>query len=118
VGSFVWGLDSTTIYFTAENAGGVPIYSVHTFLTPVMDKGKPWYRVTKIISGTNDNLATTPNGKALVFTRMSVGSHNEIYASVGDLERNWCDPAGMDQFCVEVHPLTRINQSVLSQVSM
>jgi dipeptidyl aminopeptidase/acylaminoacyl peptidase len=84
----------------------------------VMDEGKAWYRVTKIISGTNDNLAITPNGKALVFTRMSVESPNEIYESVGDLESNWCDPPGTDRFCVEVHPLTRTNQSVLSQVAM
>jgi dipeptidyl aminopeptidase/acylaminoacyl peptidase len=94
VESFVWAPDSKTVYFTAQDRGEIPIYVLS------LQGGRP----NEATRGANDNLAITPNGRKLVFSRMSVRFPNEIY----ELEPGATD-AG---------PLTRMNDPVLGQVQM
>lgn len=95
VGSFVWAPDSTAIYFSTEEKGEAPIYMIR------LNEGGP----KQLVGGHNDDLAFAKDGKALFFTRMSAQAPNEIYRSA--------IPAGGN-----AAPITHLNDSVLSQVSM
>jgi dipeptidyl aminopeptidase/acylaminoacyl peptidase len=114
VGSFVWSPDSKTIYFSAEDKGESPIYSL------AASGGS----AQEIIGGHNDDLAVTPDGNTLLFTRMTAQAPNEIYAApplvpaatptkttaqIGVAKVNVSAVAGV--------PVTHLNDSVLSQVS-
>jgi dipeptidyl aminopeptidase/acylaminoacyl peptidase len=124
VDSMAWSPDSKSIYFTAENEGEAPIYEITT-----TDKDPwPW----ELVAGFNDSPTPTPDGKHLVFDRMSVESPNEIYVSktVSDVS---CDAALSPEmnkqaqraygplvpcFMAKAHPLTSLNEPVLSQIQM
>ena len=95
VGTMSWAPDSKSIYFTAEDKGEIPIYQIS-----VDPAGAP----QEITRGSNDDLVVTPDGKTLVFTRMSIQAPNEVFKlALGgkDAER-----------------LSHLNDAVLSQVSM
>ncbi len=94
VDSIVWAPDSRHIYFTAEDKGESPIYAV-----PVTG-GK----VMEVTRGTNSDLAVTPDGKTLVFGRVSVTAPTEIYA--------------LTLKAKQATALTHVNDAVLSQVAM
>lgn len=95
VETMAWTPDSKSIYFTSENKGEVPIYRI--------DIAAP-NQVHEIVRGTNDELMLSPDGKALVFSRMSVRAPNEIYKlAIGNKAPE---------------QLTHLNDSVLSKVSM
>ena len=98
VGGFVWAPDSSRIYFVAEDKGEQPIYQV----------GVNGGGVRRLERGTNDDLAITSDGKALLFTRMSVRAPNEIY--VAELANNIRVGAARQ--------LTHLNDAALSQVEM
>lgn len=96
VGTMAWSPDSKTIYFNAEDKGEVPIYRI--------DVGSATPSVQEVTRGANDDMVVTPDGKTLVFTRMSVEAPNEIYKlTLGSKD---------------AEKLTRLNDPVLSQVSM
>jgi dipeptidyl aminopeptidase/acylaminoacyl peptidase len=123
VDSIVWAPDSKTIYFTAENEGESPIYSVDlTSKAPY-----PWV----LVEGFNDSPSPTPDGKKMVFDRMSIAAPNEIYIAdvaltatqVQSVEKGkWKGHMLHDEFVIglphEAHPLTHLNEPVLSQVQM
>jgi len=94
VDSFVWSPDSKRLYFTAEDKGESPIYTV------AVTGGK----VQELVRGQNSDLTVTPDGKTLVFGRMSAMAPTEIYAF--NLQEK------------KATPLTHINEAVLSQVTM
>ena len=73
VDSTAWSPDSKTIYFTAENEGEAPIYQVN------IAAASPWPQ--ELVAGFNDSPAPTPDGKMLVFDRMSIAAPNEVYAA-------------------------------------
>jgi dipeptidyl aminopeptidase/acylaminoacyl peptidase len=73
VDSMAWAPDSKTIYFTAENEGEAPIYTIN-----VTDP-KPWPQ--ELVAGFNDSPTPTPDGKSLLFDRMSIAAPNEIYSA-------------------------------------
>ena len=98
VGGFVWAPDSSRIYFVAEDNGEQPIYQI----------GVNGGEVRRLKRGTNDDLTITSDGKALLFTRMSVRAPNEIY--VAELANNMRVGAARQ--------LTHLNDSLLSQVEM
>jgi dipeptidyl aminopeptidase/acylaminoacyl peptidase len=91
VGSFAWAPDSNTIYFSAEHMNHSLIYSVGT---KAASGGYPRHA---LVGGFNDDVAVTPDGKTLVFSRMSITFPNEIYvadasgegcpARTGDVDR-------------------------------
>ena len=72
VDSMAWSPDSKTIYFTAENEGEAPIYAIN------VTAPNPWPQ--ELVGGFNDSPTPTPDGKTLVFDRMSVLAPNEIYS--------------------------------------
>src|SRR5258706_10945360 len=72
-GTFLWTPDSKTIDFSAEHEGHALIYALDA------ESAKSSRRA--LVAGFNDDLAVTPNGKTLLFSRMSVMAPIEIYAS-------------------------------------
>ncbi|HLY99384.1 MAG TPA: S9 family peptidase [Candidatus Angelobacter sp.] len=91
-----WSPDSKFIYFTSEDKGEIPIYRLE-----VGKAGMP----RELARGANDELALTPDGKTLVFTRMSARAPNEVYkADVAD--------------ALSPVQVTHLNDAVLSQVAM
>jgi dipeptidyl aminopeptidase/acylaminoacyl peptidase len=115
VGTFVWAPDSKTIDFSAEHEGHSLIYALDT------ESAKSSRRA--LVAGFNDDLAVTPNGKTLLFTRMSITAPIEIYAS--EVAGAGC-PAmtgNVDtgkESCSrnKDRAVTHVNDLLLSQVSM
>ncbi|HZU22268.1 MAG TPA: S9 family peptidase, partial [Terriglobales bacterium] len=115
VGSFAWSPDSRTLYFSAEHKGHELVYAV---------PATPPYSVRVLVAGHNDDLAITPDGKRLLFTRMSAEAPNEIYSA--DAAAKGCpaptgnvDSAAAPNCTLEKgDPITRINEPVLSQIAM
>jgi dipeptidyl aminopeptidase/acylaminoacyl peptidase len=97
-GTFIWLPDSSRIYLTSENAGISPVWAVY----PATPEVKALL-VGENAAGYSDDLAITNDGKVLLFTRMSVKAPNEIYAFGANLR---------------VVAVTRLNEGVLSQISM
>ncbi|HUS19068.1 MAG TPA: S9 family peptidase [Terriglobales bacterium] len=69
VGTIAWSPDSKQIYFNADDKGEAPIYAINA----------SGGAVREVVRGHDDDLQFTPDGKTLVFTRMSVDRPNEIY---------------------------------------
>ena len=112
VENIVWTPDSSTIYFTSEDKGEVPIYRVNARShapRPDQDLAKhpassAYFDVEEITRGANDDLVISPDGKTLVFTRMSVQAPNEVYKlAIGSKQ---------------AEKLSHLNDPVLSQVGM
>jgi dipeptidyl aminopeptidase/acylaminoacyl peptidase len=124
VDSMAWSPDSKTIYFTAENEGEAPIYRF------VMDPSKlpqEWQRSKfvqpiAIEGGFNDSPVVTPDGKAIVFDRMSVQFPNEIFVRRIDnfgLTQGLKSGDGGDVDTVHMAAqLTHLNAPILSQIQM
>ena len=115
VGTFVWAPDSKTIDFSAEHKGHSLIYAI--------DTTSPNSSRRAIVAGFNDDLAVTPGGKTLLFTRNSATAPVEIYA--GDTTGPGC-PAmtgnvdkGKENCSLNKDwAITHFNDALLSQVSM
>jgi dipeptidyl aminopeptidase/acylaminoacyl peptidase len=90
VGGFAWAPDSTAIYITAEDAGEAPIYMLTSEVQPSTSPSRV------LLRGHNDDLAVTPDGKTLVFTRMSAEAPNEIF-SVELARVAWTPPTSASQ---------------------
>jgi dipeptidyl aminopeptidase/acylaminoacyl peptidase len=115
VDSMVWSPDSKTIYFTAENEGEAPIYALH------LAASNAWPQ--ELVAGFNDSPMPTPDGKALVFDRMSVAAPNEIYSAplLFPQCRMAVPPNAYsipDCLLSKAQPLTTLNQAVLSKSQM
>jgi dipeptidyl aminopeptidase/acylaminoacyl peptidase len=130
VGTYAWSPDSSEIYFVAEDKGESAIYSVSFKINPgEIEKGHDVvaggtaldYR--EITRGFNDDLSVALNGKSLLFTRMSLQAPTEIWVmSLPTLSRGCGAPSGpppsaREPLCI-MNPLTKINTSILSQISM
>ena len=95
VEAVAWSPDSKTIYFTSEDKGEIPIYSIE------IDKPN---QIHELLRGANDELQLAGDGKTMVFSRMSVQAPNEIFKiAIGSKE-----PV----------QLTHVNDPVLSQIIM
>ena len=71
-GSPLWSPQSTALFFPAEDRANESVFSVSV-------KGND---VRKVIEGqTNQNVLVTPDGQALVFTRMSAVRPPELYSA-------------------------------------
>jgi len=122
VGSFAWAPDSKTIYFSAEHLRHSLIYAVGT--TPVSGTTNPVeFPRRALVGGFDDDVTVTPDGKNLIFTRMSLTAPIEIYAAdaavdgcparTGDVDRGKEDCSLSKDRAV-----THINDKLLSQVLM
>ncbi len=69
VESVSWAPDSSRLYFTSEDAGDSPIYSIE------VTGGLP----REIVRGFNDSPTLTSDGRTIVFSRNSVRFPNEIF---------------------------------------
>ncbi len=123
VGTFTWAPDSKIIYFSADHKGHSLIYAVDIGPTIGSSRGRPAFAKRVLVAGYNDDLAVTPDGKTLVFSRMSIAAPNEIYAS--DAGGDGCpaktgevDPGKEDCTLNKDWAITRVNESLLSQISM
>jgi dipeptidyl aminopeptidase/acylaminoacyl peptidase len=115
VGTFVWAPDSKTIDFSAEHEGHSLIYALDT------ESAKSSRRA--LVAGFNDDLAVTPNGKTLLFTRMSITAPIEIYASevagAGCPAMTGNVDTGKESCSLNKdRAVTHVNDLLLSQVSM
>jgi dipeptidyl aminopeptidase/acylaminoacyl peptidase len=122
VGAFAWAPDSKTIFFSAEHMRHSIIYAVGTAPAPGTANPIEFLR-RAIVGGFDDDVAVMPDGKKLVFTRMSVTAPTEIYAAdatvagcparTGDVDR------GKEACSLSKDwALTHMNDKLLSQVSM
>jgi dipeptidyl aminopeptidase/acylaminoacyl peptidase len=100
VGTFTWFPDSSRIYFSSESSGISPVFAVYS----AAPEAKALF-VRENAAGYSDDLAITNDGKALLFTRMTIQHPVEIYKLA-------LPPQSA------VQPLTHLNDSVLSQLSM
>ncbi|MGA7648187.1 MAG: S9 family peptidase, partial [Terriglobales bacterium] len=119
VGTFTWSPDSKRIYFVHESQGEAPVesFSIDRPYDPIItvdgdrkETDRTNFAVV-VRDGYNDDLALTPDGKTLVFTRMSISFPTEIYK------------AGSERTVAEqlAHPpdrLIHLNDAVLSQIAM
>ena len=122
VGSFVWAPDSKTIYFSAEHLRHSLIYAVGT--KHVSGTANPIeFPRRALVGGFDDDVTVTPDGKELIFTRMSLKAPIEIYAA--DATVNGCpartgnvDPGKEDCSLSKDWALTHTNDKLLSQIIM
>jgi dipeptidyl aminopeptidase/acylaminoacyl peptidase len=115
VDSMVWSPDSKTIYFTAENEGENPIYTLN------VTAPSPWPQ--ELVDGFNDSPMPTPDGKTLIFDQMSIAAPNEIYSAplLFPQCRMAVQPGSYkypDCLMTKARPLTALNDAVLSKVDM
>jgi dipeptidyl aminopeptidase/acylaminoacyl peptidase len=119
-GTTLWAPDSKTIYFTSDHEGHSLIYAVG----PVSSDGKQKsYTRRALVAGFNDDLAVTPDGKTLVFSRMSMAAPNEVFAAdaigEGCPARTGNVDAGKGRCSLNKDwPVTSVNAAVLGQVEM
>jgi dipeptidyl aminopeptidase/acylaminoacyl peptidase len=127
IGTFAWSQDSREIYFVREAEGKAPVESFFIdrpySRTISVDAENKKTNFREIVSdGYNDDLAVTRDGKTLLFTRMSIASPIEIYSrnvSLGPLSVVPTFPTDKSYTFRPVSmKLTRLNDSVLSEVEM
>jgi dipeptidyl aminopeptidase/acylaminoacyl peptidase len=106
VETIAWSPDSKYIYFTSENKGEAPIYRIDIAAAnaPVSTVGIRANAIQEITRGVNDELSVTADGKALVFTRLSVQAPNEVYK--------------MDLDSKKAEELSHLNDTTLANVAM
>ena len=118
VGSFAWSPDSRTIYFSSEHKGHSLIYAVG------MEHQKDGsYPIRALVYGFDDEVAVAPDGKRLIYSRISIKFPTEIYAAdatgEGCPSRTGDVDAGKESCSLTKDwRLTHVNDSLLSQVEM
>ncbi|HEX4782988.1 MAG TPA: prolyl oligopeptidase family serine peptidase, partial [Candidatus Sulfotelmatobacter sp.] len=133
VGTFIWAPDSRRIFYVSNHQEGAGEGQMNvvwsTTVEPVAVNPKPFVQslpedvrkglqpITKLIMaeawarGYADDLAFSPDGKTLFFTRMSLQRPNEIWQLILPPKIEWDNlPRG--------EPLTHFNDAVLSEISM
>ncbi len=118
VGTFVWSPDSKRIYFAHQWQDDSPVISFaidrpfdQTITVDGDAKSNSFNAEVVVRDGYNDDLVITPDGKTILFTRMSISFPTGLYQ------------AGSERTVAEqlAHPadrLTHLNDAVLSKVSM
>jgi dipeptidyl aminopeptidase/acylaminoacyl peptidase len=114
VGTFAWAPDSKTIYFSADHLRHSLIYALAT-------AGNPSRR--SLVGGYDDDIAVTPDGKKLLFTRMSFKAPNEIFGADATAEGCPARTGNVDKgkencSLAKDWPITHLNDQLLSQISM
>ena len=121
VGSFVWSPDSSDIFFTTEDEGQSTVLWVQQMAISgappqiLFGKGKDEQIIPTmtifptIMTGFNDDLAITRDGKTLLFTRMSLAHPTEIYKTKLDYSSDRE---------ISGEPLSHLNDGILSQIAM
>jgi dipeptidyl aminopeptidase/acylaminoacyl peptidase len=134
VGTFVWSPNSKKIYFTSENKGESPIYELSRDPQAIFaQQGKSCsdcsHYVREMVRKFNDDLALSPDGNTILFTRMSLEFPNEIARA--STAHTGCivdyAPGKFPSFpryevadceLIKADPVADLNASTLSQISM
>jgi dipeptidyl aminopeptidase/acylaminoacyl peptidase len=118
VGTFAWSPDSKRIYFVHQWQDESPVISFaidrpfdQTITVDGDPKANGFNADVVVRDGYNDDIAITPDGKTIVFTRMSISFPTQIYK------------AGSERSIAEqlAHPpdgLTHINDALLCEIAM
>ena len=108
VGGFAWKPDSKELFFSAEDHGESPIYSVGS-----SNAAEP----IKQIGGHNDDLVFAADGKAIWFTRMSLAAPNEIFTNTLPVSSGGKANAA-EEAAKSSKQITHMNDAVLAQIDM
>ena len=119
VGTYTWAPDSKRIYFVHESEGKAPVesFSIDRPYDPnITVDGDPKETArfnfdVVVRDGYNDDLAVTPDGKTLVFTRMSISFPTGLYRTGS--QRSIAEQIAHTPDC-----LTHLNDAALSDISM
>jgi dipeptidyl aminopeptidase/acylaminoacyl peptidase len=119
VGTYLWDPASAFLVFTSENEGESMIYRVSA------EAGRGSWPIA-LVRGFNTDLSVTPDGRSMVFARMSVTRPNEIYITSTAPAYSCADApppeSGKGSYlpCASSlpKPLTQVNAPVLSQIAM
>ena len=131
VGTFIWAPDSDRLYFVSEHEGTSPIYTLTIDATGSDRAARA--KASELLRGFSDDLAVTPDGKTLLFTQMTLQYPSKVFSQVlqfhddgsvrawrgfdrlgGNAPDDYCSPTRWD----DAPPVTRLNDTVLSQVTM
>ncbi len=106
VEAVAWSPDSKFIYFTSENKGEAPIYQLNPAAAnaPVSAARIRSNAIQEITRGVNDEVSVTPDGKTLVFTRLSAQAPNEVDK--------------MDLDTKKVEELSHLNDATLAKIDL
>jgi dipeptidyl aminopeptidase/acylaminoacyl peptidase len=115
VGSFAWAPDSKMLYFSAEHKRHSLIYAIGGFSSTATS-------IRTLVAGFNDDVAVTPDGKKLIFSRNSIAAPNEIYGADATVEGCPSQTGDVDrgkESCSLSKDLavTHVNEQLLSQVA-
>ncbi|HET6219807.1 MAG TPA: S9 family peptidase [Acidobacteriaceae bacterium] len=120
VGSFTWDPRAPFIFMPAEEKGTAAIYRLAVWYRAKAE-GTPGLRGTavtgggpvlqRVSQGFDDDVAVSPDGSSLLFTRMSIASPTEIEQLAASSTFSPSEPPRGEQ-------LTHLNDAVLSQVAM
>jgi dipeptidyl aminopeptidase/acylaminoacyl peptidase len=118
VGTFAWAPDSKRIFFVTQSEERAPMYSLEVdrpfdpILTVDGAKETARYNADFVASdGYNDDLSVAPDGKLIVFTRMSISHPIEIYKTQPSRTK-------AEQLAHPADKLTHFNDALLSDVAM
>jgi dipeptidyl aminopeptidase/acylaminoacyl peptidase len=119
VGTFVWSPDSKRIFFAHQWQDESPVVSFavdrpfdQTITVDGDAKDTARYNAVVVVrDGFNDDLALTPDGKNIVFTRMSISFPTAIYKTDSDRSVT-------EQLAHPSEPLTHLNDAVLANIAM
>jgi dipeptidyl aminopeptidase/acylaminoacyl peptidase len=100
VETIAWSPDSKSVYFTSENKGESPIYQLDVQAAAA----GPGHAPREVTLGVDDDLSITPDGKTLVFTRLSAQAPNEVYK--------------LDIGSKKAEQLSHLNDAVLAKIAM
>lgn len=119
VNSFTWSPDSQTIYFESDHKRHGLLYALNVARN---SEGK-FLKRTLVYGGYDDNPVVTPDGKTLIFTRMSLVAPNEIFGAdaTGDgcpSQNGDVDPGKDDCNLNKDWAITHMNDGLLSQIKM
>jgi dipeptidyl aminopeptidase/acylaminoacyl peptidase len=121
-GNFAWDPRTPNIFMSVEEKGAAGIYRLAVWHQSKVEAA-PEVRGTavtgggpvlqKVSQGFDDDIAVTPDGSALVFTRMSLEAPNEIYRT-----HDACFEMNSKSDCWRSEAVSHLNDAVLSQVAM
>ena len=117
VGSFAWSPDSRTIYFSSEHKGHSLIYTAG-----IEHQKDGSFPIRTLVYGFDDDVAVAPDGKRLIYSRISIRFPTEIYAAdaTGEGCRSRTGDVDDKEECrlTKDWRLTHVNDALLSQIEM